>query len=459
MNAINTSTTSTPNPFLTSFARVAQNLMGAVLRVLGVAQYRSKEDLLPVNALLFRAETEPRLIAEDTYKNATAEWRAQIARESLQDFSVKEWSKLAIDPRDGALTRVKIDNKGNPTVRGLAYTDHAFTQFINLLWANNTWRPRGGGADAYGALSPYALSVAFDDIRERSRRRRDDEILLRTYTPVINPPGAAPVRRRALRAVVSGRHSGVHFDDLALMQALAAYVKSEDPAVVHRGTNVTHGYAVLASRGGSSVGLEGTLHWRNSETGCAQRAFAAGISIRALDRAVIRDRHVVRVEVDAAIEIESKSTGRNHTLPRQLGGRVLTEEERAAIGQRRFKEQLDETMQRIELLKAQWEKALKSFPKDYIHTSNSAEVVVDMLLEANLLDEDDRAELVNVLNDDKRLAELPRCSAAHLAATYAVMAVRAKSFDAQRRLQLLAGDWLWYGWDKRPASATRGGDL
>ncbi len=102
-----------------------------------------------------------------------------------------------------------------------------------------------------------------------------------------------------------------------------------------------------------------------------------------------------------------------------------------------------------------WVRALEDFGPINVAELNVEDVAVAWEVLADAIEErtgfegDDRKEFLAVLTDEKRLeggAELPRGSAAHIAAVFAVMGRRAETMDAGKRLQEIAGKWLMDGW-------------
>ena len=395
-----------------------------------------------IPGLLPQPEPGGRLVASQSWQDARALWLAQIGGEQLQDFKVPEWRALCIDPRDGAIVR----GKG-----GLAYTPHAMGQLYGLLLQKNREKPSGvWGVDSWH--HPEAFALDFDDCVMRSKRPGEDEMVFRTFVDPVSG-------ERALRAAVSGRHSGHLLDDLAVISRLDRFLSDKLPAVYGRGINETHGYAYLANEGP----LVASLHWRNSETGCARIGFTGGVVLRFLDSVVLQGRMGVGIdpeEVDTITDTRAVTlvddrtrTARNHTVARKgQGGRYLTEAERQAIANERIDHDMALAVHTAGQMVEQWKLAIAAFPDgmnaEAAKASLPMEVLADLVEETRGLGKDDKPALLKILTDEKRLAEVPHGSAAHIAAAFAVLAARSTSGDEARRLQTLAGDWLMDGWKR-----------
>lgn len=276
----------------------------------------------------------------------------------------------------------------------------------------------------------------------RTPTRSAPEMLLRTF---IDPRFGV----RALRAVVSGRHSGIHFDDMALIAALQKTVAGSAPAYCSRTIDATSGYAVLEQRGDARA----SLHWSNSETGCASLEFGAGCYITALD-AVVRNGVTVRTDTGTIEQTSVRVTSaadrsrRAHTLPRK----DRTEAERSRIAQARMAADIAKATEASRALCLGWEVALQTFAAgwDRVGTTYSRSMAAIVILD--LVEEHtprgkftDRLALEKVLTDSDRLFALPFGSAAHIAGAYAVLASTQTDIDEARRLQDEAGRWVTEG--------------
>ena len=383
------------------------------------------------------------------WSQVSTSWANIIQREQLQDFTLENWRTMAVDPRDGAITR---------GAGGLAVTPHAWGQLVSLLLQRVPGRPSGVGS-VDGWHVPYARALGFDDCLMRSRRNDSDEMHARTFRD--SHSGLV-----ALRAVVSGRHAFTLFDDLAVMARLNLLLPPGAPARVNRSTNETNGYALLQEQGTSAAldKLQPALYWRNSETGCARISFTGGVSLRFLDRVLIRGTDAVGLSPDEVPELEdgdrvtertislvdrSTRTARNHTAPRKVGTRVLTPAERAAIANARMDKDIKEAVSFAQVMMSRWAEAVKEMAPGWDEGLTGAlafDVLLDVAEETRGFAGEDRAALLKVLTDEKRLSELPCGSAAHMAAAYAVLAATVAQAKEARRLQSVAGEWLMKGW-------------
>jgi hypothetical protein len=254
---------------------------------------------------------------------------------------------------------------------------------------------------------------------------------------------------RALRAVVSGRHSGEHLDDAALAATLNERVAADAPAAVVRGIDETHGWAALAE---SYEEARAAVYWRNSETGGAQLGFFAGCYIECLDVTLRRTVEGQNTVMTRRVVIESThgATRRNHTLPRAS----VTDDERARIARERMLQDFDRAAVSARALAASWREARQTFPAWASAPPRpedrkaSAAVVLDAIEEHSSLrlEPEDREALARVVEDEHRLDSLPWCSAAYIAAAFALVARDADSIESAQRLQHLATEWVLRGW-------------
>jgi len=366
-------------------------------------------------------------------------WRARITEEQLIDVEIAHYrTPTAKAPR--GITLRQTDGAFMRTVNGepLAYTQRAWAQLVNLLLQEIPTKPRAA-PEPYRWLEAPVRSQVLESLKRRSRRGEGEgyEVLLRTY---VDPA----LEVRALRAVVSGRHSGVHFDDLALSQVLETILPAEAPAYVHRDTDATRGYAVLDERGEARA----TIGWSNSETGAASLAFSGGCWIETLD-AVIRDGSVVVVngetlETGVRIANTSDRTKRAHTLPRKH----RSEAERARIAADRMSRDVAKATDRSRELCRAWDRAIRTFaPGFLIQTTEdrpAAVAVVMDLIEENTkgFSDKDRAELEKIFYAPERLKLIPFASAAYIAGAWAVLASKQTSWDEADRMQAEAARWV-----------------
>lgn len=381
-----------------------------------------------------------------TYSSATRPWseilqlwRARIAEEQLVDVEVRCYrSPTRNAPRGFTLRDTDGAFQRNTGGEALGYTQRAWAQLVNMLLQEVPAKPRGA-PEPYRWLEPTVRADVFESIKRRSRRKEGvgSEILLRTYfDPALG--------LRALRAVVTGRHSGIHFDDLALTRVLESMLPAQAPAYVHRDTDETRGYAVLDQKGAARA----TIGWSNSETGAASLAFSGGCWIETLD-AVIRDGAVVVVngetlETGVRIANTSDRTKRAHTLPRKH----RSEGERARIAAERMRRDVAKATDRSRELCRAWDRAIRTFaPGFLIQTTEdrpAAVAVVMDLIEENTkgCSDKDRAELEKIFYAPERLKLIPFASAAYIAGAWAVLAAKQTSWDEADRMQAEAARWV-----------------
>lgn len=374
-------------------------------------------------------------------------WRAQIGAEQLVDVEIPyyrtptETAPLGIHLRetDGAMLR----RTGAPAI---AFTTHGWKQLVGLLMQEVPNRPVRA-AETIGWLSPSVRTLAFDDVKRRSRRSegKGKEITLRSHVDRVSG-------LRALRAVVSGIHSGVHFDDLALSIVLDEQCAKSGPtlASVRRGVDETRGVLVFEQTDTEGVGVSYSLHFRNSETGCASLSFAGGCYIRALKAHV---RHPDGTTTSRTVEVanENEATRRSHTLPRAR----QTFESRKAIADERMSVDVRNALQGARQLAQAWKVALKSFHRDFVPGNGILEVVGAEARAEIMLDTiesnsrgftaDDRAALKKVLVNNETLPQLPWGSAAYVGGAFAVLASEQGGHEAAQRYQELAALWITTG--------------
>lgn len=387
------------------------------------------------------------------WAEARDEWRAQISAENLQDVEFcyyrtpsidskgTRWEGIELRETDGALIR-------RPGAEALAYTEHAWRQLVNVLMQEIPNKPRGP-SDTLRWLSPRVRRQAFRDLRDRSRRPEGSKhpLLLRSF--IDRQTGV-----RALRAVVTGRHSGEHFDDLALSRVfdrIIEKVAAKADAFIVRGINLTRGHIVLDRAGDVAA----TLAFRNSEVGGASLEFAGGCYIRTLN-AVLHRSAGVGVEMDlepatSAVLITSAGSShrRAHTLPRG------SEEARAALAAKRMTESITRASTAARDLCDAWREALEAFPpgRDAIaamgNREAAADVLLDLIEEFEGLEAPLRLQLRSTIIDEQQLLGLPFCSAAQIAGAFAVAARREVDFEAAIELRDRAARWVQQPFGKK----------
>ena len=366
-------------------------------------------------------------------------WLAQIVSEDLLDVQAIYYRTPTrgspvgwhLRPTDGAFVRTQNS-------AAIAYTPRAWTQLVSLFLQEVPDKPRSP-AEAYRWLAPRERMFVFAHIRDRSRRAEHENspILLRTY---ISAQGV-----RALRAVVSGRHSGRAFDDEALASALDQSLPFGSQAWVQRSIDRTVGHATLES----SETARAVLHWSNSETGAASLAFGAGCWITALETIVRTGKDVettTDIEKPVTITTANGSSRRSHTLPR-VG---KTHAARMAIARERMVSSITKASVEARQLVADWHLALKAFPPGYdtlvlaggADPELQAEVMLDLIEGRSHLKPDDREALKAIIKTNDRLKQLPLFSAAHIAGAWALLAKDQTDIDEAARLQLEAGRWV-----------------
>ncbi len=379
------------------------------------------------------------------WESVRAAWRAQIASEELCDVEINHYRTATQDCAFGFRLRTSDGGfRRNESARAVAYTEHAWAQLIALLMQEIPGKPRSP-AEAYRWLDPTTRSEVFDSLVRRSVRQEgaNHPILLRSYTD----PRA---KVRALRAVVSGRHSGVHFDDAALIEALSRIVPADAGAYVDRTPNFTRGYAVLDSMGAQlpviepdqapSLEAHAAISWSNSETGCGSLGFAGSVYIHAL-AALVKPN----VQTEVVITQQSERTRRAHTLPRK----DKTDAERREIAQQRMADDLVKTAEMARELVAAWRGAQKIFADDAasaiaLDPAAAAQVVLDVIAEHT----DQRLlnthieQLHSVLETSKTLPRLPFLSAAHIAGAWAVLAHTTEDWKLVDDFQAEAFRWI-----------------
>ena len=361
-------------------------------------------------------------------------WEAQIASEQLRDVEIGSLHDLSVDPRDGALVR------GGG---GLCYTPHAWRQLVQLfrIGAQTPVPSEVIAADVWHA--PLTRHFAFGDVKRASLRARDKGATLRTFVATVN--GA---QYRALRAVVSERHSLHHTDDLAVARVLGSLTEKPVEGRVTRAWNKTFGSFVLDA-GDDDVRYG--FAFTNSETGCSSLQFSGAITLAALDVEIVRPDSV-SVTSEVTVASESATTRRNHTLP----SKGLTEDQRAGVAARRIASDIQAALVGARALLASWQRAKGLIESQLIPLAQmtevddaAVEVLEDALLELGAVPEAAQRSkealrafarsLATVIADDSRLRKLPHGSRAHLAAALAVLASKEGTWQGAREIQQLAG--------------------
>ncbi len=395
----------------------------------------SDPSIFPFDAALPPAAPMRAYLPTAPFSEIARKWVEQIAGEALHDFKVSV-KDLGMRSEDGALTR----GKG-----GLAYTPHGFGQLLNLVLDA---KPANLSAVLRWIRPQRRAPVYLADVKARTSRAADDLMVLRTFLAA-RPGNGETGLVRAVRAVVSLRHSGAALDDAALCDALCLELASTAPAAVIRGIDRTEGYAEVETVGQHLVR---TLHWTNSETGSASLSFSAGARLRIVDAIVVIGS--TANEVTALIANDLSKARIRHTAP--SGKTDLLKQ--AQIASDRMRTKIRAVLTKGEAISDAWVRGLEEFSPGFdvdalkklleMDATMAWEILADAIEERGGFEGGDRTEFLAVLTDETRLAELPRGSAAHVTAVFAVMGKRATTMDDARRLQEIAGRWLMKGWSR-----------
>lgn len=400
---------------------------------------RRSELLFPFDAAL-RADGPPMRSSTQLHFSALLqEWEGQIADERLVDYPLSSLYEIAVDPRDGAAV---FDEHPYPS---MAYTPHAWYQLVQLF--------RGRGASIPAEVvradhwhSPLTRHFAFADVKRASSRPLLEEAVLRTFGARIGV-GADPAR--VLRAVVSGRHSLEHTDDLAVAGVLRRISATAERIVsgrVARSWDSTFGSFVLDA---GDPDVRFGFAFSNSETGCGSLAFHGSVSLRVLDAEIV---HPTRVSTTVTVAEDRGGTRRRHTLPRK----GLSEFERAKIAAARIESDVVQAMSAARSLAEDWARARTIVDEQLVPiarmtevSDEAVEVLGDALLDLGVVPDSRKSErgslkafarrVAEVIASEQRLRSVPHGSRAHLAAALAVLAERQERWEDARQLQKMAG--------------------
>lgn len=388
--------------------------------------------ILPIDT----AATHARATA--TLDEVARAWVEQIDAENIVDAEVVFWrspstfssSGLYLRTTDGALVMRAGAER--------AFTPRGFAQLVGLMMSEQTDRP-SGAANVLAYLSPEPRSLAFADIMARAVRTEGHKhpLFVRTYTP-------RGYSCRTIRAVLSGQHSGVHFDDRALAEFLTGRVDGECKAHVSRGVDFTSGHIILDD---TTPGLHAALHFSNSETGAASLTMAGGAYITAVGAHLT----VPERRVEALITRANGSARLTHRLPRVNVG----EEQRTTIARERMAEKFDVAARAAVGLVDAWSVALERFSPSLAGVTTvdatTVEVVADEILGLTKADmtEERLGELRQILSGPA-LAEsgIAFLSSAWVAAAFALLAERCTDAREFRTLSDEAGRWVVDGWER-----------
>ena len=364
-----------------------------------------------------------------------AQWRAQIALEQLTDVEIVNWRSASDDLGSIGLYLRTTDGALMMGPEARAFTPSAWSQLINLLLAEQPSRP--AGAAAVGAwLSPDTRSQVFEEIKLRSLRREDSKHPL--FVRMFRPVGFSQFT--AVRAVLSGRHSGTHLDDSAIADLFEGQFDWNAQAHVSRGTDTSAGYVVLDN----APGLQAAVHFRNSETGASSLSFSGGAYITAIGASVtVADRRV-----EALLTSAKGQTRRAHTLPRVR----VTAEARASIAASRMGDDVTRATSAAVALSEAWKGALVDFLPGFDatapRTNQLVAVVIDQIAERSKLTDTARALLPKLIEDTAALNDgtIPFLSSAWVAASLALLAREEPTAAGFRTLADEAGRWVVDGW-------------
>lgn len=409
-----------------------------------IAVTRPADGVFPMDAALEQRGPERYTTRRAPFAEVLATWAAMIAGERLADVTIPSLFNLAVDYRDGALTR------GGG---GMAYTPHAWSQLVSLFKVNKSAIPDGiASVDRWH--SPLTRHHCFEDIKRASRRPQAEECVLRAFVTTREGRSYPTVR-----AVVSGRHGLKDTDDSNVIRVLQQLEELPVEGRVSRGWDQTYGSFVLDS-GDSDVRLG--FAFSNSETGCGSIAFNGSITIRALDVEVMLPEGQ-RFEHLVTIASAANGTRRRHTLPRydSRSGRRLSDSQRTAIAANRIGEDVDKALNGARVLAQRWGLARADVLPIAVKVATvagddaGAAVLQDVLCEAGYehvftaLNKEGLKELAKVIADNSRLMSLPHGSAAHMAAALALMAVsKERTWEETRELQALSGQFVMEGWKR-----------
>lgn len=384
-------------------------------------------------------------VASQPFAEAMAEWKARIRGERLFDVVQGSLHELTLDPRDGAIVR--------RAEGGLCYTPFAWSQLVSLM---KTGAPMGLG-NVMRWQSPLTRSHGWDDVVRASKRPRDEEAMLRCFHT--NVDGRTV---QAARAVVSGRYAK-DFDDDRVLEAIGVLPERPVVASISRQWIVTHGSFVLDS---DDDDVTMGFYLKNSEVGGASMEMTGQLVIRALDATVAMPSGA---KYDKLIHIASDqaSAKRRHTLPRYGKRGLLSEAERSEVAAGRISEDVERALEASRVLVARWREARRSVNSLLVPLCKGARaadgqldesavmILTDMLLELGLMpsvttrDEVKAfaAEVAAVISDDARLRSIPHGSAAHMAATLAVVAQTGdRPWEEAVEIQRMSGRMLMEGW-------------
>jgi hypothetical protein len=372
-----------------------------------------------------------------------ADLLATIAAEEQLDSRFTEYRSPTEDAPVGIHLRLSdgafMRRLGAPA---LAFSSHGWAQLVSLLAAPDAPRSQ---AQNIAWCWPVLRSGVFSELVARSNRMEVEPIYLRTAVRAVNGRSV-----RYIRAVLTGRHSGRHFDDQAVAEALAARALPGVSGWWSRAANGSAGGVDLRNEGRS--GAHAHIYASNSETGGKSISFSAAVRITALDAVIVSPGKTVGVDVQIASDSIAKR--RNHTL----SSKGLTDSRRREIAQDRMRMDIDATAGRAEALLAAWDAALDSYAPgldragaELLATTRRAEAVsilIDWLLENGKVSPAEGEVLAKIMIEQTGLDQFRWGSRAYVAAAFAVLARRADSIETGTELAKQAGAWVTGAWKK-----------
>lgn len=371
-------------------------------------------------------------------------WREAITADRLSDVRIPSPYTLTVDPRDGALCR---------GAGGTAYTHHAFSQLVALMKAGQP----GNSPNVWEWNRPVTRHFAWEDVKaagDRPRSGTKGEAVLRMFQVWV---GEKENRRAfpCVRAVVSGIHGLADTDDSNVLAVIDALEEAPIEGRISRGWDHTYGSFLLAA-GTPETRLGFAFH--NSETGCGSIEFSSSLFITALDTEVVMPNGEKFQRMVSIASERSGTTRRRHTLPRfdSRTGQLFTPAQRTAIAAGRIGKDIDTALEGSRIMAEAWENARNDVRPDAMALATiAANDEVGRAVLSDFFDENGMGAmkeyiepLCTILADDARLRTLPHGSAAHWAATLALLAQsgEGRTWEQARELQRMAGEFVLGGW-------------
>jgi len=384
--------------------------LGVIEENLKVAQYRRLRGYTFTGDALV-TEQYTRIPVQD-WPSALTQWLKAVAAEGRQDVTVLHSGirNLRMDQTDGALTRVN-EVPGGTYIRGSAYTRHAWSQFVALCG--------GKGAGVHADDTNWTRASYFADLVAGCTRTKN--LVLRTRVPQVGPA--------VIRGVVSEGHALGGYDDhnvaLAVDEWVTAYRKAQNQensplpvARVVRTDSMTWGWVSMGGAVESPTTPRLTLSLGNSEVGASSVVFRGAIMLNLghADGTLIEGRRGVSIS-------ETETNSLRHVLPRGA------EAYRLRVARERMTAAAASAFEGSRALAEAWAIALMSMPDAAAFPAapeamNTApdEVLLDLIEQSTGFPDDTRERFAAVLKNEKALTALPRCSRAHIAGVWAVLA-------------------------------------